>query len=668
MPARWAITVWVAWLGLLGLGLVLMWWQVVNPNPILVLGLMGLILASLMSLVIAAGYRLIRGPGRKRALGWLLIGAAPGWLFLGHVLLAMRPGWDRHVPPGWAAKILIPFARPFLDLEARWFYPERTPGKWVTMVGAPVANAHDQVAAMDRHVDALLARLERPTTWPICWYRGSLFGLGGHALENMALGAEVGQFTPESDGLTRLDRHEVAHTVIEGLRSPTNDPPRLLSEGWAEANQGTSAEELARQAWTDRQDGRSLTLRQLVAPNWYWYSGPEAYSQGAPLVNYLLRVHGPERFLKLYTTCGQATFEADLQRTLGISLDDLDIAYWAEIDRLADAAASPTEHWLKGLTLAPGIDPAAWKSFLTDYLAAARQVVAPYDHVRQTATYRNGTDADRAEPWYFEERNESLRSGPFARLRLQSNYFEFAALAHPDHSARASRQYKPEAKPWTIQEADPHATSDQVYRRTLSDIESRGSGTLWFSTHGAALLGFPMLLRDYGIPNDLRVVEFQTKTESGHRLVTLDLQGHPPTPTARPGGFRFTFDADDRFVVRSIQDQLNDTTSETICHYDRHDDLPLLRSFETKFQRDGQPRTLRMVVDDCQFGPIPESEFALEPFLASLGPGPIVRETVQEPSTATWLDRYWVAFVLGGVSLAGGLGLLMTSKPSGVAL
>ena len=662
MPARWAITVWIAWLGLLGLGLGLMWWQVVDPNAILVLGLVGLILLSLMSLVISAGYRLLRGPGRRRALGWLLIGAAPGWLFLGHVLLAMRPGFDRHVPLGWAAKILIPFARPFFDLEARRFYPERTSGKWVTMVGAPVANAPAQVAAMDRHVDALLARLDQPRTWPIRWYRGSLFGLGGHALDNMALGAEVGQFTPESDGLTRLDRHEVAHTVIEGLRSPTNDPPRLLSEGWAQANAGKSAEELAREAWRSRQWGRSLTLRQLVAPDWYWYSGPAAYDQGAPLVNYLLQTYGPERFLQLYTTCGQTTFEADVQRILGVSLDELDTAYWAEINRLVNLVVPPARAWLETLSLAPGVDPVAWKSFLADYFIAAKRVAAPYDHVRQTATFRNGTDADRTQPWYFEERTESLRSGPFARYRRRTNQSEFAGLAHPDHSIWADRRFKPEVKPWTMTQLDPQTTADQTYRHALSVIESRASMTQWLTSHGATLLEFPELLLSYSIPEDLAVAGFQTTTEGGHRLVTLNLQGSPPTPGGKLSGFRFTFDADDGYLVLSILDQIHGQVGDTRFHYDQIDGRPVLRSLVTKFEINGQPRTLRMVVDDCRFGPIPESEFALEPFLASLGPGKLVRESAVEFSTSTILDWYWLAFVGGGISLAGGLTLLARLK------
>src|SRR5262249_16176373 len=151
--------------------------------------------------------------------------------------------------------------------------------------------------------------------WPIVWYRGRLFGLQECAVYDMAIGSEVGQTHRGTDGLTILDRHEVAHCVINQNDPVRSDPPRVLMEGWAQANQGTPEEELAATAWNDRQEGRCLTLRQLVAPYWYWYSGPAAYNQGAPLVNYLLRVYGPERFLKLYTTCKQATFDADCRAT-----------------------------------------------------------------------------------------------------------------------------------------------------------------------------------------------------------------------------------------------------------------------------------------------------------------------------------------------------------------
>jgi hypothetical protein len=67
-------------------------------------------------------------------------------------------------------------------------------------------------------------------------------------------------------------------------------------------------------------------------------------------------------------------------------------------------------------------------------------------------------------------------------------------------------------------------------------------------------------------------------------------------------------------------------------------------------------------VEECRFGPIPEAEFALEAFLASLGPGRPGRQPAVEPSTATPLDWYWLAFVGGGISLVGGSGLALGSR------
>ena len=100
------------------------------------------------------------------------MGTAPFWFLAGHILMAIRPAFDRHMAPGWQSKIFLPLGRPFVDLEARWFYPERTPGKWVTMVGARAKDARAQVAAMDQHVAASLARLGQSETWPIS-------GIGG---------------------------------------------------------------------------------------------------------------------------------------------------------------------------------------------------------------------------------------------------------------------------------------------------------------------------------------------------------------------------------------------------------------------------------------------------------------------------------------------------------
>jgi len=292
-------------------------------------------------------------------------------------------------------------------------------------------------------------------------------------------------------------------------------------EGWAQANQGTPAEDLADTAWNDREKGLSLTLRQLVAPDWYWYSGPATYIQGAPLVNYLLRVYGPERFLKLYTTCQQATFESDLRASLGVGLDELDAAYWADIERIV-RTGPPARRWLKGLKLAPGIDPAAWEAFLADYFAAAARLVAPFDHVRLTATFRETEiKGGRDDPDVYEHRLTLLRSGPFARvwnrLRHRFNDSEGAILAHPDHSLRVFRNLIPEIGPWTIVE-DARATSLQAYRQALDRVESASGSWFFAATHGGAiLLEYPQNLKDDGVSTDYEVVKLNATTVDGHR-------------------------------------------------------------------------------------------------------------------------------------------------------
>ena len=552
MLSRWAITVWLAWLGLGGLSCALTLGQVWNPNPILPVGLLVVMLGAGVGLAVGAGVRLVRGPRRSQALASLLLGTAPLWFLVGHVLLAMRPGFDRHVPPGWPSKILFPLARPLADLEARWFYPERTPGKWVTMVGARAKDARAQVAAMDRHVDALLARLDQPATWPIVWYRGSLLGLKVCAIYDMALGSEVGRFPPGADGLVNMDRHEVAHCVITRNYTARSDPPTVLTEGWAQANQGMPPEEVAQTAWDDHTSGRSFTLRQLVALDWYWYSGSAAYHQGAPLVNYLLRVYGPGRFVKLFATCQQATFEADLRANLGVGIDELDAAYRADIEEIVTRTGPLTRRWFKGLKLDPSIDPAAWDAFLADYFAAAERMVAPYKHVRLTTTFRIGTETERAEPWFEAERQTLLRSGPFARHHVRNRDRDSARLAHPDHSIRVGRDLKPTVGAWTSPD-EPRATREQSYRLALSRIDSAVNNHGFLALHGgAALLEYPQIFKDLGIPPDFEVARLESSTIDGHPVVTLSLRSSPLAQGKDRQSHTFVFAVDDSYVARSM--------------------------------------------------------------------------------------------------------------------
>ena len=51
--------------------------------------------------------------------------------------------------------------------------------------------------------------------------------------------------------------------------------------------------------------------------------------------------------------------------------------------------------------------------------------------------------------------------------------------------------------------------------------------------------------------------------------------------------------------------------------------------------------------------------------LAGLGPARPDWPPAAEPSTAALLDWYWLAFVVGGINLAGGFGLALGSRRRG---
>ncbi|MEJ7638125.1 MAG: hypothetical protein WKF75_09150, partial [Singulisphaera sp.] len=315
----------------------------------------------------------------------------------------------------------------------------------------------------------------------------------------------------------------------------------------------------------------------------------------------------------------------------------------------------------------PGIDPAAWDAFLADYFVAAARLVAPFDHVRLTTTFRMTVTRDgRDDPDEYEAGLTLLRSGPFARVRKRVRHRldggESAIFAHPDHSLRAFRELIPEMEPWRILE-DAQATPLQAYQQALDRVESASGSWFFAATHcGAMLLEYPKILKVTGSSTDFEVVELHATTGDGHRLVTLRLRTSPDGKGRSRENCTFVFDADDLFVVRSMhyEDPLQNFVSDCRFEYDHPDGRPVLRSFVTSIP--AQHRTLRLDVEECRFGPIPEAEFALEPFLASLGPDRPKWQPAVESSTAALLDWYWLAFVVGGISLAGGSGLALGSR------
>src|SRR5262249_34923717 len=143
----------------------------------------------------------------------------------------------------------------------------------------------------------------------------------------IALGGEPGAHGCGPDGLTSLDRHEVAHWAINGLLSPYQQtPPPILIEGWAEAQSGYSPSELYSHAARYREDGFWVPLKELILPDHEDF-GLRIYHQGGVLVDYLLARHGGPAFFALYNDCTALTFESDCRRHLNQDLEDLETAY-----------------------------------------------------------------------------------------------------------------------------------------------------------------------------------------------------------------------------------------------------------------------------------------------------------------------------------------------------
>src|SRR5262249_50438890 len=147
--------------------------------------------------------------------------------------------------------------------------------------------------------------LGAPVRTKILWVRGPLLGQKNLSVCGLALGTPVTPAGRRPDLLYDwfLDRHEVAHAVLDQHRDPDSDPPMLLHEGWATSHSGLHSEDLARGALRVRAMKQPHRLRELLGPQWYHQDSGPVYPVGAALVDFLLRRYGAAKFVRLYVEC-----------------------------------------------------------------------------------------------------------------------------------------------------------------------------------------------------------------------------------------------------------------------------------------------------------------------------------------------------------------------------
>jgi hypothetical protein len=367
--ARLAFAAWAAWLLALSIMACLSYCQVLHPSFLF----MGIPLAVqvLCTVALLAGgvWRAVRGPRRANALTWTLFGTLPALWMAAYVEYGVIFVTGRNHRPtplirfADSANSLV--AEPYLRVR----YPYQHEGeRFVLWSDSPKRDA-SMMAAMDAHVRALEEPFGRQPRHKLYWVRGPVWGIEGRGGSGWAIGARYAVY---EDALSRVDRHEAAHFVLDEFLPFDNETPKLLHEGWAELHSTPKPESQWPQCWAAQQSGRLPSLRALTGPDCYFNSIPPMYSLGSVLVEYILKRFGHEKFLELCSTCREATFADDVERVLGLSLDELDRAYQQD---LAQRELPLKEHLLAA-KLADGVDRARWRRIVEDACAEMDRLAA----------------------------------------------------------------------------------------------------------------------------------------------------------------------------------------------------------------------------------------------------------------------------------------------------
>ncbi len=431
-------------------------------------------------------------------------------------------------------------------------------------------------------------------------------------------------------------------------------PPAVLTEGWAEANQAIDPADQARSLQDNLWLGRGLSLRQLTAPDWYDRHEWAVYVHGGPLVTFVLRRFGPERFLRLYTTCSPSTFATDCRRILGLDLDSLNAAFRAEVERMAARGVAIEQRRLERVRVAPGVNADEWKAFVADYFAAAGRLLAPYDHIRLTTVTMRSADAARGPSNSGPaQTGRLLRSGELVSDRVRWRDHEVAFLAHPRRSIVADRAALD--RPWIVENASKR-TPEQAYYRTLYSLHARGFG---WNPYAAPLIALAWDLADH-LHEGIIVTALERFTEDGRPRIRVRIEDHWPGGPLRWRATTFVLAPDDLYAVQSEQvegvgpDKLTYRSEYT---YDRHEGIPVLRSrHTTETTPSGKSTSFDLKVVERRFGPIPEEEFDPDRFLD--GPQEKQAAFVPDAPVPSTTDRwFWIPLAIGAIGLACGLAM-----------
>ena len=307
--------------------------QVLHPHYLPLIILMTLMTVAAAVTLGSGLRRVIRGPYRIVALAWMVLALLP-MVFFGFVgLYAMTQWRDRWVPNNLPMNLAKVMGVTLMRLEATVEYPNRLEAGRLVMFYDRLDHPKEDIEAMDRHLAAMETMLGGSLRGKVFWVRGPLprLGLSGLSTFGLALGSDTSPADRRS--YAGVDRHELAHAALDQFRSKGADPPYFLHEGWAQAQSGASSDSLARDALTLRASNPEIGLRDLLGPSWYYRDRGPVYSFGGAFVDFLIRKHGPRKFLRLYNECRPGSSDAVLRDVLGVDIDNLETEFWKDANQ-----------------------------------------------------------------------------------------------------------------------------------------------------------------------------------------------------------------------------------------------------------------------------------------------------------------------------------------------
>ena len=425
------IVIWLAWIAIVAWSYWIVVRQELHPRALPLLVLLTVVFGGAMILFIRFGIALIRMRERCAALGTFCCGTLPVWLLVlhgGYVYLTSVQRWIEISP---VTLMLLPTASVFGEIEANLRYTDHTEGERVVMHHNGLRDAQQSVAAADEFLAHLESLLKTPQRAKVNWIRGSILGRDGFSFGAFSMGS-----SNADEILSILDRHELAHFAINQHLALNSRPSMLLVEGWAEVSSvdKNDAEQLEQYAWIEREYTPSIS--ELAGPAWASIDAGPVYTQGGPFVDQLLKDFGGEKFFELYFHSKPATFDADCQRILGVSLASLQQRFEERVGRWSDGMR--LRQLLATMTVADGVDRDEWIRFIDVYAGAIdkHKISGSYDASgTNSATTTNKDKKPESVTTHFRvvrDANRSLISDGTTVLSVTENDAFYLHRSKPD--------------------------------------------------------------------------------------------------------------------------------------------------------------------------------------------------------------------------------------------